>query len=220
VFRIQSHARLAQLSRRLPLHSGDAGFKEFQFDKDSAKEEDSEQEADAYLTGDRFPSTGGAAGMGEGENIQTILHKLEKTVEQLGYRNKDALFPHSVPQETHPLLSGTFREDLVVPIANIMTLHLSTGARLLLLGCLLQDAVSGGKRHYCFNEIASMIGISDRTAYRALKEIKASAIFKVDSRPGIGVSIELDCIKHRLKDEGKALLCGSTVTSEEADLFH
>ncbi len=208
-----------QLSSKLSLRPGDAGFKGFQFDKDSAKEEDFEQEAGAYLTVDRFSYTGGAAGMGEGENIQTILHKLEETVEQLGYRNKDAVPSHSVPQESPPLLSGTFGEDLVVPIANIMTLHLSMGARLLLLGCLLQGAISGGKRH-CFNEIASMVGISDRTAYRALKEIKASGIFKVDSRPGIGVSIELDCIKHRLKDEVKTLLCGSTSTSEEADLFH
>ncbi|MGC9372066.1 MAG: hypothetical protein ACP5DY_01970 [Thermovirgaceae bacterium] len=157
--------------------------------------------------------------MGGGENIQVILRTLEETVERLGHRNKNVLPSNSIPQERHPLISGTFPEDLLVPIANIMTLHLSMGARLLLLGCLLQNAISGGKR-YCFNEIASMVGISDRTAYRALKEIKASGIFEVDSRPGIGVSIELDCIKHRLKDEGKTLLCGAASTSEETDLFH
>ncbi len=156
--------------------------------------------------------------MGGGENIRAILHKLEETVEQLG-RRKDVIPLNSISQETPPFLSETFPGDLVVPIANIMTLHLSMGARLLLLGCLLQNAISGGKR-YCFNEIASMVGISDRTAYRALKEIKASGIFEVDSRPGIGVSIELDCIKNKLKDEGKILLCGSTSTNEEADLFH
>lgn len=156
--------------------------------------------------------------MSGGENIRAILHKLEETVEQLGDRNKDTIPSNSIPQESPPFLSGAFPEDLVVPIANIMTLRLSMGARLLLLGCLLQNAISGGKR-YCFNEIASMVGISDRTAYRALKEIKTSGIFEVDSRPGIGVSIELDCIKYRLKDEGKILLCGSTSTNEEADLF-
>lgn len=169
------------------------------------------------LTGLHMP--GGAAGMSEGENIQSILRELEKTVEQLGNRNKEALPSHSIDQENYPLLSAPFPEDIVVSIVNIITLHLSMGARLLLLGCLIQNAISGGKR-YCFNEIASMVGISDRTAYRALKEIKASGIFEVDSRPGIGVFIELDCIKHRLKDEGKTLLCGSTPASKEADLFH
>ncbi|MGC9489689.1 MAG: hypothetical protein ACP5CD_00470 [Thermovirgaceae bacterium] len=155
--------------------------------------------------------------MGGGENIQSILRKLEETVEQLGHRNKETLPSHSIDQENHSLLSTPLPEDLVVPIVNIMTLPLSMGARLLLLGCLLQNAISGGKR-YCFNEIASMVGISDRTAYRALKEIKASGIFEVDSRPGIGVFIELDCIKHRLKDEGKTLLlCRSTTMDKEAN---
>jgi len=157
--------------------------------------------------------------MREDENIHSILHKLEETVDTLTRCNEGKLQRHSSPAESLPFFTGSFPEDLVIPLANIMTLPLSMGARLLLLGCLLQNSIWGETR-YCFNEIASMVGISDRTAYRALKEIKASGIFEVDSRPGIGVFIELDCIKHRLKDEGKTLLCGSTPASKEADLFH
>ncbi|MFP4481261.1 MAG: hypothetical protein ACLFN0_00530 [Thermovirgaceae bacterium] len=157
--------------------------------------------------------------MSGGDDIHTILRELEETVEKLAHCNEEDFRDRSASEDRHPAFTGAFPEDLVVPIANIMTLHLSMGARLLLLGCLLQNSIWGEKR-YCFNEIAAMVGISDRTAYRALKEIKTSGFFEVDSRPGIGVSIELDCIRHRLKDEGKTLLCGSSSTSGETDLFH
>jgi hypothetical protein len=160
----------------------------------------------------------GAALMREDENIHSILHKLEETVDTLTHCNEGTLQRASAPAESLPFFTGTFPEDLVIPIANIMTLHLSMGARLLLLGCLLQNSIWGETR-YCFNEIASMVGISDRTAYRALKEIKASGLFKVDSRPGIGVNIELDSIRHKLESKGKTLLCRSPSDSEEPDLF-
>ncbi len=153
-----------------------------------------------------------------GKDIGTILHELEQTVEKL--RNHTQVKASRTFEEENfvPPLSGTFPEDIVVSVANIMTLRLSMGARLLLLGCLLQNSLWGENR-FCFNEIASLVGISDRTAYRALKEIKTSGLFDVNSRPGIGVSIELDCIKHKLKDEGKNLLCKPPSGIKERDTF-
>lgn len=160
----------------------------------------------------------GVAAVARGnDGMHEILQALEETVDTL--RGRGAGIPADERGETAPTpFTGTFPEDLVVSVANVMTLRLSMGARLLLLGCLLQNSLWGEKR-YCFNEIASLVGISDRTAYRALKEIKTSGLFQVDSRPGIGVSIELDCIRHKLKEEGKTLLCRSPSSGEATGFF-
>ena len=40
-----------------------------------------------------------------------------------------------------------------------------------------------------FNELAALSGLSERTAYRALKEIKGSGFFEIQVTPGSGVRI-------------------------------
>ena len=114
------------------------------------------------------------------------------------------------------LFSTGFNEKTFTAVVNVMTLPLSVGARLLLLGYVLRKAVWGENR-CCFNEIASLVGISDRTAYRALKEIKESGMLKVDSRPGIGVYIETSDLSSNLSEESKMLLRNRI--EEEFSLF-
>jgi hypothetical protein len=58
VFCIHSDIRLPKLSSKL-LHRSDDAVARLQFDKDSAKEEDSEQNIDVYLAADRVTYAGG-----------------------------------------------------------------------------------------------------------------------------------------------------------------
>lgn len=85
------------------------------------------------------------------------------------------------------LISG---DEVVLAVANVLSLPLSQAARILLISSLL------GRSHRdlnCrFNELASLSGLSERTAYRALKEIKQSGLFKIKATPGIGVLISAD----------------------------
>jgi hypothetical protein len=75
----------------------------------------------------------------------------------------------------------------IIAVANVLALPLSQAARILLISSML----SGGDRemHCRFNELAALSGLSERTAYRALKEIKESGLFAITATPGIGVRI-------------------------------
>jgi DNA-binding transcriptional ArsR family regulator len=141
-------------------------------------------------------------------SVIKALDSLEEALDALLKKNASSL----PPQSNNPddisimgLFSTGFNEKTFTAVVNVVTLPLSVGARLLLLGYVLKKAVWGESR-CCFNEIASMVGISDRTAYRALKEIKESGMFKVDSRPGIGVYIETENLGLNLSEESKMLL--------------
>lgn len=75
----------------------------------------------------------------------------------------------------------------ITAVANVLALPLSQAARILLISSMLSGR--GGEIHCRFNELASLAGLSERTAYRALKEIKKSGLFEISATPGIGVRI-------------------------------
>lgn len=141
-------------------------------------------------------------------SVIRALDSLEKALDDLLKENTASSHVQtSTPDDINifGLFSTAFNEKTFTAVVNVITLPLSVGARLLLLGYVLKKTVWGESR-CCFNEIASLVGISDRTAYRALKEIKESGMFKVDSRPGIGVYIETENLSLNLSEESKMLL--------------
>lgn len=89
--------------------------------------------------------------------------------------------------EDHSGISG---DEVVLAVANVLSLPLSQAARMLLISSLLRR---GDRDLNCrFNELASLSGLSERTAYRALKEIKQSGFFEVQATPGVGVKISAE----------------------------
>lgn len=83
--------------------------------------------------------------------------------------------------------TGSPGDEVVFAVANVLSLPLSQAARILLISSLLRS--SGRELNCRFNELASLSGLSERTAYRALKEIKQSGFFEIQATPGIGVRI-------------------------------
>lgn len=84
------------------------------------------------------------------------------------------------------------RRQVSWAVANVLSLPLSQAARILLISSLLG---SNGHDLTCrFNELASLSGLSERTAYRALKEIKQSGLFEIQATPGSGVRISAEWI--------------------------
>jgi len=86
-------------------------------------------------------------------------------------------------------------------VANVLSLPLSQAARILLISSLLG---SNGRDLTCrFNELALLSGLSERTAYRALKEIKQSGLFKIQATPGSGVRISAEWIWDEPRDRAR-----------------
>lgn len=82
---------------------------------------------------------------------------------------------------------GSRKRPVSWAVANVLSLPLSQAARILLISSVLG---SDGHDVDCrFNELASLSGLSERTAYRALKEIKESGFFEIQVTPGSGVRI-------------------------------
>jgi len=108
-------------------------------------------------------------------SIMEMISEIEEMVERLGY-------PQRVPGgEESP------KGPVSWAVANVLSLPLSQAARILLISSLLG---SDGRDVDCrFNELASLSGLSERTAYRALKEIKESGFFEIQVTPGSGVRI-------------------------------
>jgi|LDZU01.1.fsa_nt_gi hypothetical protein len=89
-------------------------------------------------------------------------------------------------------------------VANVLSLPLSQAARILLISSLLG---SNGEDLTCrFNELASLSGLSERTAYRALKEIKQSGIFDIRATPGSGVRISAKWLWDEPGDRAREIL--------------
>ncbi len=100
-----------------------------------------------------------------------------------------------------PVISG---DEVVFAVANVLSLPLSQAARMLLISSLLRR--SGRELNCKFKELASLSGLSERTAYRALKEIKESGFFKIKATPGIGVRISADWLWDCLGEGAKRML--------------
>lgn len=103
--------------------------------------------------------------------------------------------------EEHPRISG---DEVIFAIANVLSLPLSQAARLLLTSSLLRR--SGRDLNCRFNELASFSGLSERTAYRALKEIKQSGLFEIKATPGIGVRISAGWLWENPREGARRIL--------------
>ncbi|MDT8285279.1 MAG: HTH domain-containing protein, partial [Thermovirgaceae bacterium] len=57
-----------------------------------------------------------------------------------------------------------------------------------------------------FNELAELSGLSERTAYRALKEIKQSGLFVIVATPGVGVQISAGWLWSDLSEGARKIL--------------
>lgn len=101
-------------------------------------------------------------------------------------------------------LHGISGDEVVLAVANVLSLPLSQAARMLLISSLLRR--SGRDLHCRFNELASLSGLSERTAYRALKEIKQSGLFEIKATPGIGVRISADWLWDCLGEGARRIL--------------
>ena len=86
--------------------------------------------------------------------------------------------------------TGSPGDEFVFAVANVLSLPLSQAARILLISSLLRG--NARELNCRFNELASLSGLSERTAYRALKEIKQSGFFEIQATPGIGVRISAE----------------------------
>ena len=108
-------------------------------------------------------------------SIMEMISEIEEMVDSLGY-------PPRAPGG-----EGIPKRPVSWAVANVLSLPLSQAARILLISSLLG---SDGRDVDCrFNELASLSGLSERTAYRALKEIKGSGFFEIQVTPGSGVRI-------------------------------
>lgn len=101
-------------------------------------------------------------------------------------------------------LPGISGDEVVFAVANVLSLPLSQAARMLLISSLLRR--SGRDLNCRFNELASLSGLSERTAYRALKEIKQSGLFEIKATPGIGVRISADWLWDCLGEGARRIL--------------
>ncbi|MDO9507746.1 MAG: HTH domain-containing protein [Thermovirgaceae bacterium] len=93
---------------------------------------------------------------------------------------------------------------LLPAVANVLSLPLSQAARIILISSLLRS--TGGDLHCRFNELAALSGLSERTAYRALKEIKQSGLFEILATPGVGVQISADWLWKSMRDGARKIL--------------
>ncbi|HDQ93138.1 MAG TPA: HTH domain-containing protein [Synergistetes bacterium] len=109
--------------------------------------------------------------------ISDLMGKLEDFFECCACQKKDLTGSPVLP----------FPERKLSAVAGALALPLSQAARLLLISSLLQSR--GDELNCRFNELASVSGLSERTAYRALKEIKESGLFEIKAIPGTGVTI-------------------------------
>ncbi len=122
-----------------------------------------------------------------------MLSEIEKIIEDPGFK------PAST--DSSPPKHG---ENVSWAVANVLSLPLSQAARILLISSLLG---SRGKDLTCrFNELASLSGLSERTAYRALKEIKQSGIFDIRATPGSGVRISAEWLWDEPGDRAREIL--------------
>lgn len=101
--------------------------------------------------------------------------------------------------------SETFhKDDLTSAVANVLSLPLSQAARILLISSLLRSTC--GDLNCRFNELAALSGLSERTAYRALKEIKQSELFEIVATPGVGVQISAEWLWSSLSEGARKIL--------------
>jgi DNA-binding transcriptional ArsR family regulator len=109
--------------------------------------------------------------------VFVLLGKIEEFFEGFPRPGKDLPGVEAIP----------LPEKKLSAIAGVLALPLSQAARILLISSLLQSR--GDELNCRFNELASISGLSERTAYRALKEIKESGLFEIKAIPGTGVTI-------------------------------
>lgn len=109
-------------------------------------------------------------------SIIGMISEIESMVDRIG-----------LPSKAPPARVGPTERAVSWAVANVLSLPLSQAARILLISSLLG---SDGRDVDCrFNELAALSGLSERTAYRALKEIKESGFFEIQVTPGSGVRI-------------------------------
>lgn len=109
-------------------------------------------------------------------SIIGMISEIESMVDRIG-----------LPSKAPPPRVGPTERAVSWAVANVLSLPLSQAARILLISSLLG---SDGRDVDCrFNELAALSGLSERTAYRALKEIKESGFFEIQVTPGSGVRI-------------------------------
>ncbi len=109
--------------------------------------------------------------------VLDLLGRLEELIEVFQLTESDFSGLRDMP----------FPKRKLSAIAGVLALPLSQAARILLISSVLQSR--GDELNCRFNELASVSGLSERTAYRALKEIKESGLFDIKAVPGTGVTI-------------------------------
>lgn len=106
--------------------------------------------------------------------------------------------------EPERITATCHKDDLIIAVANVLSLPLSQAARILLISSLLRT--TGGDLCCRFNELAELSGLSERTAYRALKEIKQSGLFVIVATPGVGVQISAGWLWSDLTEGARKIL--------------